>query len=61
MSLNKLTVTLLSTLSLVTMLQVSYAQTTLPLEQNNIEFTSIVNIVDPALVVGTEVLLKDLL
>lgn len=61
MSINKLTASLLSAISLVMMLQVSYAQIILPQEQNNSEFNAIVNIVDPALVAGTEVLLQDLL
>jgi len=61
MSIHKLTASLLGTISLVIMLQVSYAQTASPQVQNNSKFNLIVNIVDPALVAGTEVLLKDLL
>jgi len=61
MSINKLTASFLSAVSLVMMLQVSSAQTMLSQQQNNNEFNAIVNIVDPALIAGTAVLLKDLL
>lgn len=57
MSLIKLSVTILTIISITVILQFSHAQGSLSFNNNADE---IVNIVDPALIVGTEVLLKDL-
>ena len=60
MSISKLTLLSLSTLFLIILLQISNAGNKSKVETNNTQPNSIVNIVDPAIIAGTEVLLKDL-
>ena len=61
MSINKPTGYLLTTMIvLMAVLQISQAQTA-SVTKNNATFDHIVNIIDPALIAGTEVLLKDLI
>jgi hypothetical protein len=60
MSVNKLTFFSLSALFLVILLQISNAGDKTEVEINNSQPDTIVNIVDPTLITGTEVLLKDL-
>ncbi len=60
MSISKLTLFSLSTLFLIILLQISNAGNKSEVETNNTQPNSIVNIVDPAIIAGTEVLLKDL-
>ncbi len=60
MSTSKLTLFSLSTLFLIILLQISNAKNKSSVESNNTQPNSIVNIVDPAIIAGTEVLLKDL-
>ena len=59
MSITKITVTMLTIMSLTIILQYSHAQTSLSFETIG-KFNQIVNIVDPALIAGTEVLIEDL-
>ncbi|MCK5918643.1 MAG: hypothetical protein KAG34_09465 [Cocleimonas sp.] len=61
MSTRKFTILSLSTLFLILFLQISNAGEKAEGGANNTQYDSIVNIVDPALIAGTEVLLKDLL
>ena len=60
MSTSKLTLFSLSTLLLLILLQISNAGNKSSIETNNNQPNSIVTIVDPAIVAGTEVLLEDL-
>ena len=60
MSANKLTLFSLSAFLLFIFLQISNADDKTETETSNTQPDNIVNIIDPALIVGTEVLLKDL-
>jgi hypothetical protein len=60
MSISKLTLFSLSTLFLIILLQISNAGNKLENKTNNTQTNSIVNIIDPAIIAGTEVRLKDL-
>ena len=60
MSINKLTLFSLSAFFLVILFQISNAGDKAEAESNNTPPNPIANIVDPALIIGTEVLLKDL-
>ena len=59
MSITKITVTMLTIMSLTVILQYSHAQPSLSFEKT-CKFKQVVNIVDPALIAGTEVLIEDL-
>ncbi|MCK5812960.1 MAG: hypothetical protein KAH03_01830 [Cocleimonas sp.] len=62
MSINKPTAYLLTAMIiLMATLQISQAQETALVAKNNAKFDHIVNIVDPAMIAGTETLLKDLI
>jgi hypothetical protein len=60
MSINKLTTFSLTTLFLIILLQISNAGDKTELKISKAQNDSIVNIVDPALIAGTEVLLEEL-
>ena len=60
MSIRQLTVFSLSILFFITLLQISKAHNTEVQTSNTVQIEPLLNIVDPAEIVGTEVLLKDL-
>jgi hypothetical protein len=60
MSLIKIVATSLTIITLMLTLQLSHAQSTTSVIKHNVEVKQIVNIVNPALVAGTVVFLKDL-